>query len=110
MPFHPMSFCYRFRHLRPFFCSLLHTSPDSLESYTSDDDDEEGGEGDIPSLGFDFEHDDTCSNFCAPKYSEEELQAMVDTLYGEEGAKLSAPGGWGRGKWRPRRDTGDVSP
>lgn len=73
----------------------------------------EGGEGAIPSLGLgevDFEHDDACSH-PGPKYSEEELQAMVDNLYGKEGAKLPAcPGGWGRGKWRPRRDRGDASP
>lgn len=38
------------------------------------------------------------------KYSEEELQRMIDNLYGKDGGgKPPAPGAWGKATWRPAR-------
>lgn len=70
----------------------------------------EGGEGGIGSLGLgeDALKDGAGSSIMlgAPTYSQDELQQMVDNLYGEEGAgKQVGPGAWGRGKWRPKGDT-----
>lgn len=43
--------------------------------------------------------------FGTPKYSQDELQKMVDNLYGEGGeGKLVGPGAWGKGRWRPEGD------
>lgn len=91
--------------------------------YSSDEDDEEeyleslpwseGGEGGIAALGlrqvpfeapFDHAHLASADRGTggAVSYTEEELQRMVDSLYGEGGgAGMSAPGAWGRAKWRP---------
>lgn len=86
--------------------------------YSSEEEDEiaklpwsEGGEGGIESLGLrqvPIEHAsadcDTIpgSIFGTPKYTQEELQKMVDNLYGDGGAeKVAGPGAWGKAKWRP---------
>lgn len=99
--------------------------------YYSDDDDEyssneeeyelenlpwsEGGEGGIGSLGLgELTLEDGAGSssrdmmFGAPKYSQKELQEMVDSLYGEEssgGQVGPGPGAWGKSRWRPKGDT-----
>lgn len=73
----------------------------------------EGGEGGIGSLGLGELSLDGAGRssrgmvFGAPQYSEDELQKMVDNLYGQEctGGKI-LPGAWGKGRWRP---TGENS-
>lgn len=72
----------------------------------------EGGEGGICSLGLgELSLEDGAGNssrdmmFGAPKYSQEELQQMVDNLYGEECAGEQVgpgPGAWGKSRWRPK--------
>ncbi|CAM9795605.1 unnamed protein product [Ectocarpus sp. 6 AP-2014] len=69
----------------------------------------EGGEGGIGSLGLGESENGASSceahMFGAPKYTKDELDKMVDLLYGEGGAgKQVGPGAWGRGSWRPRGD------
>lgn len=69
----------------------------------------EGGEGGIGSLGLGESplKDGAGSSVMlgALTYSEDELQQMVDILYGEEGGgKQVGPGAWGKGKWRPKGD------
>lgn len=72
----------------------------------------EGGEGGIGSLGLrqvPIEHGvSTNSNTIpgsilgTPKYTQEELQRMVDNLYGDgTNEKVAGPGAWGKAKWRP---------
>ena len=94
------------------------------EQYTSDEEDEfenlpwsEGGEGGIGSLGLGellHENSDARSHpdamFGAPRYSEEELQTILDNLYGEGGGgKLVGPGAWGKSRWRPEGDASDST-
>lgn len=92
--------------------------------YSGDEEDElenlpwsEGGEGGINSLGLgEIQIEDGASRiisgriFGTPKYSQEELQKMVDSLYGEGGeGKVVGPGAWGKGRWRPKGDKGDSA-
>lgn len=118
----PLVFC--FKRIPPPF-SL--PSSDGYQYYSDDDyssDEEEyelenlpwseGGEGGIGSLGFGeltiedgAGHSSRDMMFGAPKYSQEELQKMVDNLYGEECAGEQVgprPGAWGKSRWRPKGD------
>lgn len=67
----------------------------------------EGGEGGLMSIGLgkhalEVEDGDVMSIFNSPRYSQEELQNMLDNLYGEGyGGKLVGPGAWGKARWRP---------
>lgn len=92
------------------------------DEYSSDEDEyelenlpwSEGGEGGIGSLGLGgLTLEDGAGNsdrdmiFGAPKYSQEELQKMVDNLYGEgcTGEQVGPrPGAWGKSRWRPKGD------
>lgn len=48
--------------------------------------------------------------FGMPKYSQAELQSMLDNLYGDGGrGKVVGPGAWGKARWRPAGDKGDSS-
>ena len=106
-------------------------APDEYEYYSEDDDTyssgeedqfehlpwSEGGEGGIGSLGLgEHLHEDgdarskPSAMFRTPRYSEEELNSMLDTLYGEGGGgKLVGPGAWGKGRWRPEGDASDST-
>lgn len=110
--------------LWPFFCVALSCLLSDGYEYYSDDDEyssgeeeyelenlpwSEGGEGGIGSLGLGESplKDGAGSSVIlgAPTYSEDELQRMVDNLYGEEGGgKQVGPGAWGKAKWRPKGD------
>lgn len=92
---------------------------DSYTDYSTDDEEyylenlrwSEGGEGGIGYLGLqEFIIEDGAATgrsnpeamFGTPRYTEEELQKMLDVLYGEGGrGKISRPGAWGKAKWRP---------
>lgn len=78
----------------------------------------EGGDGGIASLGLrqvPIEFGGSSNSDAIPgsilgtrKYTQEELQKMVNNLYGEGGGdKVAGPGAWGKAKWRPSGDRRD---